>query len=210
MRISRTALSCPLHPKGYVTALTGSAFGHDLLHLFQPSSAFALGYILRLRSCRLLGAFLRTPLPPGFGRSYAQEGPLALQALPCFLATTDPAVTLSSSAAFPVGAGYTTYLPPSLSRWDEEGFSSCSTRPCHRAVALTPPECRAASVSMRRGMLPSPLRWRFGLRGYALSGSPLRSLTLRPGDSLTMPSMALWMGFRRSVSLAPAIVRRGC
>jgi hypothetical protein len=209
MRLSRTALSCPLQPKGSATSLTGSAFGHALLHLFQSSSAFALGYILHLRSCRLLGAFLRAPLPPGFGRSYAQEGPLAPQALPCFPAPTDPAATLSSSAAFPVDAGYTTYLPPSISRWDEEGFSSCSTRPGHRAVALPPPECRAASVSMRRVMLPSPLRWRFGLRGYTLSGSPLRSLALRPGDSLTMPSLALGMGFRRSVSLAPAIVLRG-
>ena len=50
--------------------------------------------------------------------------------------------------------------------------------------------------------------------GGSASGAPhfrgqLRSLALRPGDSLTMPSMALWMGFRRSVSLAPAIVLRG-
>jgi hypothetical protein len=31
-----------------------------------------LGCILHFRFCRLLGAFLRAPLPPGFGRSYAQ------------------------------------------------------------------------------------------------------------------------------------------
>ena len=36
-------------------------------------------------------------------------------------------------------AGYTAYLAPAISHWDEEGFSSCSACPCHRAVASTPP-----------------------------------------------------------------------
>src|SRR6516225_11852680 len=40
---------------------------------------------------------------------------------------------------FPGLAGYTTYLAPPISRRDEEGFSSCSACPCHRAVASTPP-----------------------------------------------------------------------
>ena len=37
-------------------------------------------------------------------------------------------------------AGYRTYLPPAISRRGEEGFSSCSACPCHRAVASTPPK----------------------------------------------------------------------
>src|SRR6266571_1188020 len=41
--------------------------------------------------------------------------------------------------------------------------------------------------------------------GFGLSGPPVRSLALRPGDSLTTPTMALSMGFRASVSLRPAI-----
>jgi len=36
--------------------------------------------------------------------------------------------------------GYTAYLAPPLSRREEEGFSSCLARPCHRAAATTPPE----------------------------------------------------------------------
>src|SRR5450755_2718878 len=36
-------------------------------------------------------------------------------------------------------AGYTAYLAPTISRRDEEGFSSCLACPCHRAVASTPP-----------------------------------------------------------------------
>jgi hypothetical protein len=40
---------------------------------------------------------------------------------------------------FPGFAGYTVYLAPPISRRDEEGFSSCSACPCHRAVTSTPP-----------------------------------------------------------------------
>src|SRR5208337_3714908 len=58
-------------------------------------------------------------------------------------------------------------------------------------------------------MLPSPCGRGLGLRGYSLSGPPLRSLSLRPGDSLTIPWMALSMGFRYSVSLLPAIPATG-
>ncbi len=41
--------------------------------------------------------------------------------------------------------------------------------------------------------------------GFRFSGPPLRSLALRPGDSLTTPTAASSMGFRASVSLRPAI-----
>ncbi len=41
------------------------------------------------------------------------------------------------------------------------------------------------------------------------SGPPVRSLSLRPDDSLTIPTMALSMGFRYLVSLLPAIQTTG-
>ena len=88
------------------------------------------------------------------------------------------------------------YLAPPLSRRDEEGFSSCSTCPGHRAVAPTPPEGPIASAALRRFLRPSPSSWGLGLRGYSLSGPPLRSLTLRPGDSPATPKMTVSMGFR--------------
>ena len=95
-------------------------------------------------------------------------------------------------------------MAPPLSRWGEEGFSSRSTCPRHRAVAITPPECPAASA---RCDGPCCLRLstvRLGLRGSSISGPPVRSLPLRPGDSLTILSMAWSVGFRVSVSLHPA------
>src|SRR6266849_3543921 len=101
-------------------------------------------------------------------------------------------------------SGYKVGLAPPLSRWDEEGFSSCSTCPCHRAVALTPPERAVASA---RCDDPCCLRLstvRLGLRTFGLSGPPVRSLALRPGHSLTILPMALSVGFRVLVSLHPA------
>src|SRR5216683_486917 len=62
-------------------------------------------------------------------------------------------------------SGYTVSFSPPISQQDEEGFSSCFAHPCHRAVAITPPECLAASVSLRRSMLPSPHEGRLGLWG---------------------------------------------
>src|SRR5712691_9957301 len=70
------------------------------------------------------------------------------------------------SAAFPAISGYTVYLAPVISPWDEEGFSSCSTRPCHRAVATTPPECPAASVRLQPSMWSSPPGQGLNLRSF--------------------------------------------
>src|ERR1700756_5219661 len=49
-------------------------------------------------------------------------------------------------------------------------------------------------------MLPSPDHSGLGLRGHFLSRPPVDSLSLRPGDSLTIPRTALSVGFIRFVS----------
>src|SRR6266849_6934885 len=49
-------------------------------------------------------------------------------------------------------------------------------------------------------MLPSPRSRGLGLRTHIFSRPPLGSLTLRPGDSLTIPKMASSVGFIRFVS----------
>jgi hypothetical protein len=72
----------------------------------------------------------------------------------------------SSFHRFPAVSGYTVSFSPPISRRDEEGFSSCLAHPCHRAVAITPPECPVASVSLRRSILPSPHEGRLGLWGF--------------------------------------------
>jgi len=122
--------------------------------------------------------------------------PFTPQALPRFIVTTDPSATVSSSVDFPGDTGYTTYLAPPISRRDEDGFSSCSAHPCHRAAPITPPERIDASVRIRRSVLPSPHNGKLGLRGIIVSGPPMGSLALRPGDSLTTLKVALSVGFR--------------
>jgi hypothetical protein len=54
----------------------------------------------------------------------------------------------------------------------------------------------AVSISFRPNMLPSPHGCGLDLRGLSLSGPPMRSLSLWPGDSLTPLQDALSMGFR--------------
>src|SRR5215469_15746723 len=62
---------------------------------------------------------------------------------------------------------------------------------CHRAVANTPPKWFAASVSLRRAMLPSSSFERFGLWGEYFSRLLCVHCSLRPDDLLTILKMAL-------------------
>jgi hypothetical protein len=82
-----------------------------------------------------------------------------------------------------------------------------SWSPCYRShpageVPPRQPDCDAPCCLRR-----AP--YTLGLRGLAVSGLPLRSLTLWPGDSLTILLMASSMGFRGSVTRPPAIQATG-
>ncbi len=136
-----------------------------------------------------------TPASPCWPRNHTQQGPLAPRELPHFIATTDPAATVSSSTAFPVEAGYTAYLAPTISRWDEDGFSSCLAHPCHRAAPTTPPEWAAVSVRIRRSMLPSLHTRKLGLRIIFCRGHLW--VHLRCGPMTRSPSLG-WL--RQSAS----------
>ncbi len=83
-------------------------------------------------------------------------------------------------------AGYRADLPPGISPWDKEGFSRCFVCPCSRAVALTPPEWSGVSALVRLPIQSSSYGQGLDLRGSILSRLPLRSLSLRPGNSLTI------------------------
>ena len=100
-------------------------------------------------------------LPYGWS-SYTQQGLFAPQALPRFtllLAPPPPSRRPPTSRLHRLYG----FPAPRISPRDEEGFSSCLRRPCHRAVANAPPEHLAASVSLRRSILPSPPNRGFGL-----------------------------------------------
>src|SRR5271157_2246810 len=58
-------------------------------------------------------------------------------------------------------------------------------------------------------MLPSPQPRGLGLRSFSVSRPPVGSLALRPGDSLTIPKMALSVGFIRFVSSTDTTQAKG-
>jgi hypothetical protein len=68
----------------------------------QPGSAFALTYSFFLRSCKLMDAFLISPLPPLCQKRYPQQGAFPQPELPGVLGTSHPSDTLSSPINFPV------------------------------------------------------------------------------------------------------------
>ena len=177
--------------------------------VYAAYSAFAFTYIFRLRSCSSIGAFLISPLPPMSSKSLQTAGPLPPPALPGFTGTTSPSATLSPVSRFPGAAGYTAYLCSADFQRGEEGFSSCLARPRHRTVATTPPECRSASA-----VCATPCCFRPRLEDSASGPSifrrpPVRSLSLRSGNSPPPLTVVVSMGFRASVSLLPAIQTTG-
>src|ERR1017187_10462159 len=164
MQISRTPLSCPLLKKVYGTQPIGCAFNPVRSPHHPTASAFPFLYILCLRSCRLPSVFIRHPCLPSLPEELRNSW---VPSLPASYPSSSLLQTLRHLLAFlpfPGLAGYRSDLLLILSIWDEEGFSSCLTCPCHRAAPTTPPECHVASVSPRHAMLPSSVGRRLGFR----------------------------------------------
>ena len=109
----------------------------------QDGSAFALTYSLRLRSCKSMDAFVISSLPSLCWRHCKWQGPFAPRTLLRFLATPDPAATLSSSADFPVSP----VIRPTLLRRFRAGTRRAS--PVAQHVLVTVP-----SLPPRRGEQP--------------------------------------------------------
>jgi hypothetical protein len=175
----------------------------------QNGSAFALTYILRRRSCRLMGVVVIAPLPPMLSKAIQTVGSLCSPGITPLHHYYGPLRHPRVFSRFPGVAGYTAYLAPAISRWDAEGFSSCLACPRSHAVAPTPPEWSAASASLRRPMLPSPFR---------LQARPLGLLTFGATDAFAcatawklapIPQMRLSSGFRELVSRPPALRATG-
>src|SRR6516162_7239506 len=115
----------------------------------QDGLAFALTYSLRLRSCKSMDAVVISSLPSLCWRRCKWQGPLAPQTLLRFIATTDPAATLSSSADFPVSP----VIRPTLLRQFLAGTRRASPVAQHVLVAVP-------SLPPRRG--EQPCRSAFG------------------------------------------------
>ncbi len=139
----------------------------------QDGSAFALTYILRLRSCKSMDAFVISSLPSLCWRLRKWQGPFASQTLLRFNATTGPAATLSSSADFSVSPKL--YGLPCSKRFlagtrKEEFLQllSMSSSPCCRF--------HPAEVSSRIGQI-SAVHVACGPPNPTVAGSALRGLS---------------------------------
>src|ERR1700730_16112128 len=128
----------------------------------QDVSAFALTYSLRLRSCKLMDAFVISSLPSRLKEPLQTEGPPCSPDVTPLHCSYGPIRHPLVVDRFPGYAGYTIYPAPVISPRDEEGFSSCSACPCHRAVASTPPRCwcRCAQISAPHAAFALRLRAR--------------------------------------------------
>jgi hypothetical protein len=169
VRISRTTRPHLLHANAYGTYPAGSTFGpsrRTRSALIALKCRIATAYsIVPSRSPFVSEQILRTTraVRPSPCRIVPASGPATngrlyhlVLAFP-MLETLQMAGPLRSADITPLHryygpsrhplvfgrlpgfAGYTAYLAPTISRRDEEGFSSCLACPCHRAVAFTPP-----------------------------------------------------------------------
>ena len=99
-----------------------------------------------------------------------QQGPLAPQALPCFLATTDLAATASPSIAFPV----VPVIQSTFLHRFPGGARTASPVAWHVLVTVLSLPPRRSEMTLqpacRHLMLPSPRTKGFGLRVYFCRG----------------------------------------
>src|SRR5664279_1525970 len=168
----------------------------------QVGSAFALTYRLRLRSCKLLGAFVISPLPPMLLEPVQTAGSLRS-------ADTTPLLRYCGPVRHPLA-----FRPTSrcrrlygflLRRFRDGARRASPVARCILVIVL--PLLPRHSVPPHRSVGDVPCCLRPINGGSAseveVSGPPVRSFSLRPNDSLTIPRMALSIDFRGSVSFPP-------
>src|SRR5271166_2591923 len=169
----------------------------------QDGSAFALTYILRLRSCKSMDAFVISSLPSLRRRLCKWQGPFAPRTLLRFIATADPAATLSPSADFPVSP----VIRPTLLRRFLAGTRRASPVAWHALVTVL-------SLPPRRGdqSCQSVFGWSCCLHP-TVAGSALGATHFRGHNAFTFvtarwlvtsPWEILSIGFEGSVSLPSA------
>ena len=150
-----------------------------LLHTSQPElwdpalqhRAFVWMYRRCLRSCRLMGAFVNSPLPPVPASSSCAARPLRSADVTPLPRYYEPS---RHRLAFGPTSRWMPVIRPILLRRFLGGARTISPVARHALVTVlsltTPPECRAASVRLRRAMLPSPQTRKLGLRGFLFRG----------------------------------------
>src|SRR6516164_4833165 len=115
----------------------------------QDVSAFALTYSLRLRSCKVMGAFIISPSPSRLKETLQTAGPPRSTGVTPLRRYYGPVRHPLAFDRLPGLAGYTIYLPPVISHRDER--ASPTTRCVLVTVLSLPPrrggKCRIGQIS---------------------------------------------------------------
>src|SRR5512132_227204 len=89
-----------------------------------------------------MGVVIMPPLPPMSSEEVRTAGSLRSTGITPLRRYYEPVRHPLAVGRFPGSPGYTPDLTPLISQRDEEGFSSCSMRLRHRAVAPSPAGAR--------------------------------------------------------------------
>src|SRR6516162_488943 len=150
-----------------------------------------------------MGVFVIPPLPPVLSEELRTAGPLRSAGVTPLRRYYGPLRHPLVVGRLPGGGGYMAYPASALSGRDEEGFSSCSVCPGHRAVANHP------AGATRRVNRPATSHAAFALTvaGSASGATHFRghlAFTVVTARQLTLiPRMRSSRGFR-SVGFPPA------
>src|SRR5215831_5360172 len=155
-----------------------------------------------------MGAFVISPLPPFLIKTACAAGPLGsagITPLRRYYGPSRHRLVFPRFPAFAVIRG--TLLPPfpggtrTVSPVAQHALATVLPLPPRRSEMRLQPDCLIACCLR--------LEQKGSAFGLFLSRPPLSSLTLRPGDSLTIPRMALSVGFIRFVSSTNATQATG-
>ena len=177
-----------------LTYQTGSAFNRSCFIQPPPTpplpaepyaSAFALAYSLRLRSCRLMGALVISPLPPLLSEELQAAGSLrstGVTPLPRYYKPHRHPLVFDR---LPRVSGYTAYLAAADFSAGRGGLLQLRDASCVTVLSLPP---RRSDEPSQPGYGPSCCL-RLSVAGstsgnLAFSGPHPCSLALRPGDLL--------------------------
>ncbi len=134
-----------------------------------------------------MGAFIISPLPPILTKELCAAGSLGSTGVTPLHRYYGPIRHPHASAPLPGVVGYRNGLAPWISPRGVEGFSSCFTCPCHRATVEHPAgvDSRISHFSLAHAAFAKTQMAR--PPDLVPFEDTLRSLALRPGDSLTAP-----------------------
>ena len=144
-----------------------------------------------------MGAFVVSPLPPVLAKTCCAARPLRSTGITPLLRYYGPNRHRLAVSRFPGVAGYTAYPAPRFL----DGARTVSPVARHGLVTvLSLPPRRSGEPHRSARVPPCCLRPEAEARppdSIFLSRPPVGSLALRPSDSLTIPRMALSIGFVR-------------